>query len=171
MTMVAGLTVGSKKYEACRERCEGILERGKPYVADLTEQIDRDTEAFDLVSAAFRMPKGTEEEKQVRSQAIQAGTLKSTEAPLETMRLALEALRNGKALLAGFNESAASDLGVAALELLAAVRGAWLNVLINIGSLRDRERAEAFRQEGERILREAEALSEEIYSAVLEMVG
>lgn len=170
VTMVAGLTMGSKKYAAHWERCAGILERGTPYVRTLTEQIDRDTEAFNQVSAAFKLPKETEEERQKRSQAIQTGTLASTEAPLETMRLALEALRNGKELLKGFNESAASDLGVAALNLLAAVRGAWLNVLINIGSLKDREKAEAFRQEGEAVLREAEALADEIYSEIVKLI-
>ena len=170
VAMVAGLTVGSKKYEAFRERCAGVLERGRIYTEGLTEQIDLDTEAFNQVAAAFKMPKGTDEERQTRSMAIQAGTLASTEAPLETMRLALAALQNGWRLLDGFNESAASDLGVAALELLAAVRGAWLNLLINIGGLKDRERAEAFRKMGESILREAENVSERIYSEVLRII-
>lgn len=170
VTMVAGLTVGSKKYADFRDRCQETLDRGLPYVSSLTAQIDRDTDAFNLVSAAFKMPKNTDEERSARSQAIQAGTLASTEAPLETMRLSLAALRNAKTLLEGFNASAASDLGVAALDLLAAVKGAWLNVLINIGSLKDKERAENFRQEGGAILREAEDLANEIYAEVEKMI-
>lgn len=170
VTMVAGLTVGSKKYADFRDRCQETLDQGLPYVSSLTAQIDRDTDAFNLVSAAFKMPKNTDEERSARSQAIQAGTLASTEAPLETMRLSLAALRNAKTLLEGFNASAASDLGVAALDLLAAVKGAWLNVLINIGSLKDKERAENFRQEGGAILREAEDLANEIYAEVEKMI-
>lgn len=170
VTMVAGLTIGSKKYAAHRERCAEILDRGLPYVQALQAQTDKDTDAFNLVSAAFKMPKETEEDRQKRSQAIQAGTVASTEAPLETMRLSLAALQNALGLLEGFNESAASDLGVAALDLLAAVRGAWLNVLINIGSLKDRERAQAFRQEGEAILREAGELADQIYTEVLRII-
>lgn len=170
VTMVAGLTVGSKKYADYRERCQETLNKGLPYVSSLTAQIDRDTDAFNLVSAAFKMPKNTDEERSARSQAIQAGTLASTKAPLETMRLCLAALRNAETLLAGFNASAASDLGVAALDLLAAVKGAWLNVLINIGSLKDREKAESFRREGEEVLREAETLANGIYAEVEKMI-
>ena len=171
VTMVAGLTVGSKKYAAHRERCTEILHQGLPYVAELRAQVDRDTDAFNLVSAAFKMPKETEEERQRRSQAIQEGTLASTQAPLETMRLSLAALQNAQGLLEGFNKSAASDLGVAALDLLSAVRGAWLNVLINIGSLKDQEKAQAFRQEGEAILHEAEGLADRIYAEALRMIA
>ena len=170
VTMVAGLTIGSKKYEDSRARCQEALDRGLPYVAALTAQIDRDTEAFNLVSAAFKMPKNTDEERSARSQAIQAGTLASTEAPLETMRLSLASLQNARTLLEGFNASAASDLGVAALDLLAAVKGAWLNVLITIGSLKDREKAESFRREGEAVLREAEALANGIYAEVEKII-
>lgn len=164
VTMVAGLTVGKKKYAADSGRCASVLERGMPYVAALKAQIDRDTEAFEQVSAAFHLPKETAAEKTARSAAIQQGTLASTEAPLETMRLALRTLKNARDLLPGFNASAASDLGVAALELLACVRGAWLNVLINIASLKDREKADAFRREGEAMVEEAEQTANAIYA-------
>ena len=166
VTMVAGLTAGKKKYAADSERCAAVIEKGAPYVAGLKEQIDRDTEAFQQVSSAFRMAKGTEEERSLRARAIQEGTMASTEAPLETMRLALAALRNAQDLLAGFNTSAASDLGVAALDLLACVKGAWLNVLINIGGLEDRERAEAFRREGAAMAEEAARIANGIYAEI-----
>jgi len=170
VTMVAGLTVGKKKYAADSDRCAAVIEKGSPYVVELKAQIDRDTEAFEQVSAAFRLPKGTEEEKAARSAAIQQGTLASTEAPLETMRLALGALKNAQDLLPGFNASAASDLGVAALELLACVRGAWLNVLINIGSLKDREKADAFRREGEAMVEEAEQIADAVYAGAEKII-
>ncbi len=162
-TMVAGLTVGKKKYEANQETCAQVIATGLPLVAALADQVDKDTEAFNLVSAAFKLPKSTDEEKAARSAAIQSGTLVSTEVPFETMVLALEALRNAKKLLEGFNSGAASDLGVAALELLACVKGAWLNVLINIGSLKDTQKAADFHSRGEKIVAEAEALADEIY--------
>lgn len=171
VTMVASLTVGKKKYAADSSRCAAVMEKGAPYVSELKAQIDRDTEAFELVSAAFQMPRETEEEKTLRSGAIQAGTLASTEAPLETMRLALSALQNAESLLQGFNASAASDLGVAALELLACVKGAWLNVLINTGSLKDQERATAFRQEGAAIVEEAGRIADRIYAEMESMIG
>lgn len=170
-TMVAGLTLGKKKYADRQAACEAIRGDGMPLVEALKAQVDKDTEAFNLVSAAFKMPKETDAEKAARSAAIQQGTLVSTEVPFETMKLALEALRNAHKLLEGFNTNAASDLGVAALDLLACVKGAWLNVLINIGSLKDAEKAAAFKAEGLAIVREAEELAGAIYGAVEEMVS
>ena len=170
-TMVAGLTLGKKKYADRQAACEAIRGDGMPLVEALKAQVDKDTEAFNLVSAAFKMPKETDAEKAARSAAIQQGTLVSTEVPFETMKLALEALRNAHKLLEGFNTNAASDLCVAALDLLACVKGAWLNVLINIGSLKDAEKAAAFKAEGLAIVREAEELAGAIYGAVEEMVS
>lgn len=170
VTMVAGLTVGKKKYADREGAAKAVINGGMPFVEGLKSQIDRDTEAFELVSKAFKLPKETDEEKKARSAAIQAGTLTATEVPFDTMKMALEALRNARGLLDGFNASAASDLGVAALELLACVKGAWLNVLINIGSLKDREKAEEFRARGLEMVAEAQTLSDEIYGNAMRFI-
>ncbi len=163
--MVAGLTIGRKKFAAYEETCIAVEKAELALQEKLTAQIDRDTDAFNMVAAAFKLPKETEEEKAARSAAIQAGTLVSTQVPFETMLLALDALRTAEKLLEGFNCGAASDLGVAAMNLSTCVRGAWMNVLINIGSLKDTVASEAFRHKGQEILAEAEAISARIYSA------
>lgn len=160
--MVASFTIGRKKYAEFEENAIAVRDAELALTEKLKAQIDKDTEAFNLVAAAFKLPKATDEEKAERSRAIQAGTLVSTEVPSETMQLALEALKTAEKLLSGFNDGAASDLGVAAFNLLTCVRGAWLNVGINIGSLKDREKAEAFRVRGQEILREAEEIAARI---------
>lgn len=160
--MVAGLTIGRKKFAEYEETCLAVREEALALAEKLTAQIDKDTEAFNLVAAAFKLPKSTDEEKAERSKAIQAGTLVSTEVPFETMGLALDTLRCAEKLLAGFNDGAASDLGVAAWNLLTCVKGAWLNVGINIGSLKDKETAESFRIRGLEILHEAEEIAARI---------
>lgn len=170
ITMAAGLTLGRKKYAQIQGSCRKVIDKSTPLTDALLSQVDKDAASFDLVSAAYRMPKNTEEEQAARSAAIQAGTLAAAQAPLETMRLALEALRNGKALLEGFNTGAASDLGVAALNLLCCVRGAWLNVRINLSSLRDREEAARLQTHGEAILREVEALAGELYQTAEKII-
>lgn len=162
--MVAGLTIGRKKFAEYEPVCLAVREEALALAEKLTQQIDKDTEAFNLVAAAFKLPKSTDEEKAARSAAIQAGTLVSTEVPFETMVLALDTLRCAEKLLAGFNDGAASDLGVAAWNLLTCVKGAWLNVCINIGSLKDTEKAEAFRTRGLEILRDAERIATAIAS-------
>jgi len=162
--MVASFTIGRKKFAEFEENAIAVRDAELALMEKLKAQIDRDTEAFNLVAAAFKMPKATDEEKAARSAAIQAGTLVSTEVPFETMELALEALRTAEKLLSGFNDSAASDLGVAGWNLLTCVKGAWMNVCINLGSLKDRETAEAFRVRGEQLLSEAEVLAQKIAS-------
>ena len=169
--MVASFTIGRKKFADFEENAIVVRDEELALVEKLKTQIDKDTEAFNLVAAAFKLPKATEEEKAKRSQAIQAGTLVSTQVPFETMELALEALRTAKKLLTGFNDGAASDLGVAAWNLLTCVKGAWLNVCINIGSLKDKEAAESFRVRGLALLKEAEVIAAEIAAKADEIIG
>ena len=81
--------------------------------------------------------------------------------------LAVETLELTASILGKSNDSAASDLGVSALSLRAAIQGAWLNVLINIGSLKDTALAEDYRAKGEALLAKALPLADEIYSTVV----
>ena len=129
--------------------------------------MDRDTEAFNLVSAAFGLPKETDEEKAARSAAIQQGLQACTRTPFEMMELAVETLELTDAIVGKSNSSAVSDLGVSALSLRAAIQGAWLNVLINIGSLKDRDLAEDYRQKGESLLSRGLSLADKIYQSVV----
>lgn len=169
--MVASFTIGRKKFAEFEENAISVRDAELALAEKLKIQVDRDTEAFNLVAAAFKLPKTTDEEKAARSAAIQAGTLVSTQVPFETMELALEALRTAEKLLAGFNDGAASDLGVAAGNLLTCVRGAWMNVCINLGSLKDREKAESFRSRGQELLREAQTLAGVISYRAEESIG
>lgn len=169
--MVASFTIGRKKFAEFEENAMIVRDAELALTEKLKAQIDKDTEAFNLVAAAFKLPKSTDEEKAARSAAIQAGTLVSTEVPFETMQLALDALKTAEKLLTGFNDGAASDLGVAAWNLLTCVKGAWLNVCINIGSLKDKEKAEAFRLSGQAILKEAEEIAARITAKADGIIG
>ena len=83
------------------------------------------------------------------------------------MELAVETLELTASILGKSNDSAASDLGVSALSLRAAIQGAWLNVLINIGSLKNKELAEDYRAKGEALLAKALPLADQIYDTVV----
>ena len=169
--MVACLTQGRKKYADFAPFAVEVERRAHALRAQLLDVMDRDTAAFNAVSAAFALPKETEEEKAARSAAIQAGLKGCTETPLEMMELAAAAIRlTGEFLERGFNLSSASDLGVAFLSLRSAMQGAWLNVLINLGSIRDEAFAAACREKGEALLREALPAAEAGYEKVLAMV-
>ncbi|MCI8551845.1 MAG: cyclodeaminase/cyclohydrolase family protein [Lawsonibacter sp.] len=165
--MVCGLTVGKKKYAEYQELAEEAQKKATDLKARFVDVMDRDTEAFNVVSAAFGMPKATDEEKAARSAAIQEGLKGCTKTPFEMMELAVETLELTASILGKSNDSAASDLGVSALSLRAAIQGAWLNVLINIGSLKDTALAEDYRKKGEALLAKALPLADEIYDTVV----
>lgn len=166
VTMVAYLTVGKAKYADYQEVCQQAIEKGEALRQALVAAIDKDTQAFNLVSAAFKLPKETDEEKAARKQAIADATLTATQVPFETLSLAREALDVCATLVGKSNPNAASDLGVSALNLLSCAKGAWLNILINLGGVKDEEKAAFFRAKGEQLVAECEELSNKIYSQV-----
>ena len=164
--MVANLTVSRKKYEAFHSACAEAAEQAEALRSQLTAQIDRDTDAYTLVCEAMKLPKETEEEKRIRSEKIAKATLFATEVPYETMILSVKAMEVTRTLVGQSNPNAASDLGVAACNLETCAKGAWLNVRINLGGVKEEQRAEEFRTDGEALLEKAQALAKEIYAAV-----
>ena len=168
--MVCRLTEGRKKYEEFEAHVLEVKEKATALQAKFIDVMDRDTEAFMVISNAYGMPKATDEEKAARSAAIQAGLVKSTETPMEMMELSAETIALTDSLLGKFNTASASDLGVGALTLRTAVQGAWLNVLINIGSLKDKELAENYRAKGQALVDQVVAAADRIYETVLTLV-
>lgn len=166
VSMVSDLTIGKERYADFEEVCKKAKEEASGLYAKLVAAIDKDTEAFNLVSAAFKMPKDTDENKAARSKAIADATLVATEVPFETLNLCMEALKVTETIVGKSNPNAASDLGVAALNLLAGIKGAWLNVMINLPGVKD-EAAKAKFEEGVKMVEEAEKISAEIYEKVL----
>lgn len=167
VAMVSDLTIGRERYADFEEGCKKAKAEAIELYAKLVEAIDKDTEAFNLVSAAFKMPKDTDENKAVRSKAIADATLAATEVPFETLTLCMNALKVTETIVGKSNPNAASDLGVAALNLLAGIKGAWLNVMINLPGVKD-EAAKAKFAEGAKMVEEAEAIADAIYKKVLE---
>ena len=167
---VCGLTKGKKKFAEFNDLAVETEVKALALKDRFIDVMDRDTEAFNVVSAAFGMPKATDEEKAARSAAIQKGLEGCTATPFEMMEIAVETLELTDSILGKSNDSAASDLGVSALSLRAAVQGAWLNVLINIGSLKNKELAEDYRVKGEALLAKALPLADKIYAEVVTML-
>lgn len=166
VAMVADLTIGKEKYAEYDEACRAAKEKALSLYAQLVEGIDKDTEAFNKVSAAYKLPKDSDEQKAARSAAIRAANVGATEVPFETVKLCLEGLKVTETIVGKSNPNAASDLGVAALNLLAGIKGAWLNVKINLPGIKDEELKAKF-EGGAELVAEAEAIAKEIYEKVL----
>ena len=164
--MVADLTLGKEKYADFQEICAEAKEKGVALYEELVESIDKDTDAFNLIADAFKMPKETEEEKAARRKAIADGTLVATQVPFRTMQLGYEGLMIAKEMIGKSNPNAASDLGVAILNLTACIKGAWLNVLINLPGVKDEEKAAYYAAEGKKMYDEADAIASGLYEDV-----
>ena len=168
--MVCELTVGKKQFAEVREALLAVQAKASRLQERFLDVMDRDTDAFLVVSNAFAMPKATDEEKAARSAAIQKGLEGCTATPFEMMVLAAETIELTESLLGRFNTASASDLGVGALSLRTAVQGAWLNVLINIGSLKNKELAEDYRAKGTALVERVVAAADRVYEQVLKLV-
>jgi formiminotetrahydrofolate cyclodeaminase len=108
-----------------------------PLRDSLLDLVDRDSEAYRQVLAAFRLPKGSEAEKATRTEAIDRASRVAIEAPLDTMRACQQALRGAVVVASNSSRRTTSDVGVAVELLIAALRGARLNVEINLPTLDD----------------------------------
>lgn len=142
-TMVANLSAHKAGWDDRWEEFSDIAEDGQALVRRLLHLVDEDTAAFNRIKAAIGMPKGTDDERRAREEAMEAATVYACEVPLQTMTAALDcfgvlALTAKKGL-----KASASDVGVGALAARAAVRGAGLNVRINAAGLADRTKADA----------------------------
>ena len=164
--MVSALTLGRKKYMDYQELAQKGLEAGSALKEKFLAAMDHDTQVFNAFGDAMAMPKETPEEKAARSEAMHLALIACTESPLHMMELSVETLELAESLIGKTNANALSDLGVSALSLGAAIRGAWLNVLINLGGLKDEALEDRYRQKGKALLEQGLRLSEDIYARI-----
>lgn len=165
-TMVANLSAHKRGWDERWEEFSQWADRGQDIVRRALHLVDEDTEAFNRIMDAFGLPKGTEEEKAARSQAIQDATLYATKVPLETMKTAYAAFDICRAMAQEGNPASVSDAGVGALAACSAVLGAWLNVRINAASLKDRATADAILAEAKEMAENAQQQEKEILAIV-----
>jgi glutamate formiminotransferase/formiminotetrahydrofolate cyclodeaminase len=164
--MVANLTVGKKGYEAAWAELSVLAERAQGVKDRLVRAVDDDTDAFNAAMAAMRMPKSTPDEQAARNVALEAGYQQAARVPLQTAVACLDAMRLSLVVAEKGNANSASDAGVAALMARAGVEGAVLNVLINLGSVKDEAFKQACRSESEGLVAEAGVLCERVVGRV-----
>lgn len=170
-TMVANLSAHKRGWDDRWKEFSDWAERGQDVMERLLRLVDEDTEAFARIMDVFSMPKGTEEEKAARAEAMEKATLYATRVPLKTMQTAMEAMPVALAMARIGNPASASDAGVGAIAALAAVRGAHLNVRINAAGLKDRALASELTDEASRIEAEAVAAEAEVLAEVNKNIG
>lgn len=166
VSMVCNLSIGKDEYKAFDNILQVSLKNAQSMSKSLLERVDLDTDAFNSVIAAFKMPKETEEEKDRRKEAIQTGYKKAVQSPLGIAVECLEVLRLAEQLIGKFNTNAMSDLGVGAQQAHAGLEGAVMNVRINLPSIKDQEFVAEMNLKVDGLLKEGCALRSKIYSYV-----
>jgi formiminotetrahydrofolate cyclodeaminase len=170
-SMVCNLTIGKKKYADVQEEISALLDQSERLRREMTELIDKDTEAFNMVMAAFGLPKSNEEEQAARTAAIQEATKQATLVPLSVMALCERSLHLARTVAEKGNKNSASDAGVAALMLQASCAGAALNVRINLGGITDTGFVQQTAAKYKEISRQAELLTREVLMEVEKTIG
>lgn len=164
--MVCNLTIGKKKYESVQEEILEIKNQLENFKEKFVELYDRDSQAFDKVMEAFKLPKETNEEKSKRTEAIESATIEATEVPINVIKTSLDALNHLIKLSEIGNQNSLSDAGVAIQLMRSCAEGAMLNVLINTKSLNDRNRAMNLILNAAQALTEVEKKSDEALSLI-----
>jgi len=160
--MVSNLTLGKKGYESVQEQAHSYAPLGQSIKERAMHCIDVDTDAFYAMMDAMRLPKKTDEEIAFRNEQIEKCTQGAIIAPLDTLRISLEALELAKEVAKIGNVNALSDAGVAALTALAAAKAANFNILINIAGITDEGFKRATLDEAKALIASCEALAIEV---------
>ncbi|MGL5346043.1 MAG: cyclodeaminase/cyclohydrolase family protein [Peptostreptococcaceae bacterium] len=173
--MMAHLSFGKKKYEGLDEsvRVEFVDRFNKlgDIRQELVELIDKDTESFNEVMKAIKMPKITEEEIKNRKLAIQDATLFSIEVPFKTAKLSLEALNLLDYLVKYGNQNAITDIGVGTLMLYSGLEGAILNVKVNLMGLENEEIKTSYSNSINDMLLESKTIKDKILKGIHEKLS
>ena len=164
--MVARLTVGREKYKASWDDMTRVRDEGDRLSELFQGLVDRDTEAYNLVTAAFKLPKSNPEEKAARQKAVNGATLEAARVPLETLKAVHQMVDLVHLAAAKGNPNCITDAGVAAQLALAAANGAAYNVKINISSLSDPNEARPLAGETDKLLAEIKAKTNRIQEEV-----
>lgn len=163
--MVANLTFGKKGYEEARPEMKRVAVQAQSLKDDLLRAVDLDTKAFNKVMDSFRLPKGTEEQAREKERAVEEASKEATLVPFGVLEASAELIGLAEVVAREGNRNSVSDAGVAGLAALAAGKGAYFNVRINLPGIKDQgfkasvsEQAEILRATLERSFAAVEAL-------------
>ena len=155
-TMVANLSANKRGWDDRWEEFSDWAEKGKEIQEKLLYLVNEDTQAFNGIMEAYGMPKSNPVEIKQRDASILEATKYAIQVPLQIMKTAFRGFELAQAMAENGNPNSVSDAGVAVLAIRTAVLGAWLNVRINLNSLKDKVYINNVLDEGKRIVMETE---------------
>lgn len=170
LSKVANFTTGKEKYKEIETEVATILSSSEKLCAELKRLIEEDALAYQKVTAAYKLPKETDEEKKLRSSSIQQALNKALEIPLAVCRMTARAVKLCPVLLEKGNINLVSDVGVAAEALACAFQSALLNVDINLAGIKDADLKAKVRAELIPLEKEVEAVTKKVMEGTKEAI-
>ena len=165
-TMVANLSANKRGWEERNSFFSEWAVKGQQGRKKLLHLVDEDTAAFNSLMEAFRLPKASDSDKKIRSAAIEKATMRAIESPLNTMRVSHEQFDLIDAMVKEGNPNSISDAAVGASCALTAVESGWMNVMINLSGLKNKNNAEKYKTEADELLSKSRQRKEEIFGHV-----
>ncbi len=169
--MVCNLTIGKKKYIDFEPDANEIREKLTGLKKEFVELAEKDNEAFDKVMGAFKLPKDTLGQQEIRQEKIQVATLDAAIIPANVLRKCKETITLIKVICERGNQNSLSDAGVASSLVSTAAEGAFLNVLINCSSLTNQIKAKEFIKGNEILYKEVKEISEFIITSIIKRLA
>jgi glutamate formiminotransferase/formiminotetrahydrofolate cyclodeaminase len=166
-TMVANLSSHKKGWDARWEEFSLHAEKGQKLMSDMLALVDDDTNAFNQIMMAFGLPKDNDAEKAARKAAIERATINAIIVPFRTMEVAYQIFDLAKAMVVDGNPNSVSDAGVGALCARTAIKGGYLNVMINSQDLKDHPEVKPLVEKAEAIHSQTAAREDEIWNLVI----
>ncbi len=167
-SMVINLTIGKEKFKEYETILQEMLKELEGLQNEFLSLIEEDTTAFNKVSRAYKMPKETEEQKEIRREALEKALKDASLVPLSIMGRGLAVLKLLEKCIGNTNPNIISDIGVSVLCLKSAIQGSWLNVLINVKYIKDENFTKETMERAKNILSEGVRIADHLYNKVEE---
>ncbi len=168
--MVGNLTVGKKKFADVEDEVKELLEKGYKIIEDLKMLVDKDAEVFEPLSKAYGLPKDTPEEAAYKEKVMQECSIAACSVPVEIMRKSYEGIKIHERMGQIGTKLAISDVGCGVVFLKAALISGYLNVLINLGAIKDEKYVSETSEEVNRLLAEGSRIADETLQLVIDKI-
>ncbi len=165
--MVGNLTVGKKKYADVEDEVKDLLQKGYDVIEELKGLVDKDAEAFEPLSKAYGMPKDTPEQVAEKAKVMEECSINACLVPLEIMRKSYEGIKIHERMGQIGTRIAISDVGCGVVFLKAALESGYLNVIINLGAIKDQEYVDKTTKEIETLMAEGKKIADETMALVV----
>ncbi len=167
-TMVCNLTIGKKKYLDVEEEMKDLSFQLENFKEKFLQLATEDNDAFNKVMDAFKMPKDSDEQKKIRSEKIEETTINAAIVPSQVIKVCRNVIPLLNTVAEKGNQNSVSDAGVAASLIATAAQGAYLNVMINCSSLKDKEKGQEILEKSSILFEEVEDICSGILAGIME---